>query len=138
VALPDILRTTTIARSRLFEIEELELRFANGAQRIYERLPAVGPPAVMIAALDDQHRVLLIREYAAGFHEYQLTLPKGAAEPGETLIDAANRELKEECGFGARSLVKLAVAGDHPTDSLEDSRGDSLRDPDDVSHEDKA
>jgi ADP-ribose diphosphatase len=107
VALPDILRTTTIARSRLFEIEELELRFANGAERTYERLPAVGQPAVMIAALDDQQRVLLIREYAAGFHEYQLTLPKGAAEAGESLAAAADRELQEECGFGARSIVKL-------------------------------
>jgi ADP-ribose diphosphatase len=107
VALPEILRTTTLARSRLFEIEELELRFANGAERTYERLPAVGQPAVMIAAVDDQQQVLLIREYAAGFHEYQLTLPKGAAEAGETLIQAADRELKEECGFGARSIVKL-------------------------------
>jgi ADP-ribose diphosphatase len=107
VALPEILRTTRLARSRLFEIEELELRFANGAHRVYERLPAVGTPAVMIAAVDDAERVLLIREYAAGFHEYQLTLPKGAAEAGESLIETANRELKEEVGFGARRIEKL-------------------------------
>lgn len=105
--LPEILRTTIVARSRLFAIEELSLRFANGAERVYERLPAVGTPAVMIAALDTADRVLLIREYAAGFHEYQLTLPKGAAEAGETLEQASDRELKEEVGVGARRIEKL-------------------------------
>ncbi len=105
--LPEILRTTQLARSRLFEIEEIELRFANGAHRVYERLPAVGTPAVMVAAVDTHDRVLLIREYAAGFHEYQLTLPKGAAEAGESLVEAANRELKEEVGVGAGRIDQL-------------------------------
>ena len=113
---PTILRATTIARTRLFRIEELHLRFANGAERIYERLPAVGQPAVIVAALNDRDEVMLIREYAAGFHENQLTLPKGAAEPGETLEEAANRELKEEIGFGAgriEALKKLNLAPGH-------------------------
>ena len=101
---PTILRATTLARTRLFCIEELHLRFANGVERVYERLPAVGRPAVMIAAINDREELMLIREYAAGFHEDQLTLPKGAAEAGETLEEAANRELKEEVGFGARRI----------------------------------
>jgi ADP compounds hydrolase len=104
---PTILRATTIARTRLFRIEELHLEFANGVRRIYERLPAVGRPAVMVAAVNDRREVMLIREYAAGFHEDQLTLPKGAAEPGESLEEAADRELKEEIGFGARRIEWL-------------------------------
>ena len=58
----------------------------------------------------------MIREYAAGFHELQLTLVKGAAEPGESLEEAANREMKEEVGFGARELTfirKLNLAPGH-------------------------
>jgi ADP-ribose diphosphatase len=102
--LPDILSTRMIARSRLFAIEELELRFANGVRRTYERLPGFGRPAVMVVALNDANEVMLIREYAAGFHENQLTLPKGAAEAGESLEQAADRELKEEVGFGARRI----------------------------------
>src|SRR5262245_55132350 len=61
----------------------------------------------MVVALNDRNEVMLIREYAAGFHEDQLTLPKGAAEPGESLEEAANRELKEEIGFGARRIEPL-------------------------------
>ncbi|NJN52338.1 MAG: ADP compounds hydrolase NudE [Gammaproteobacteria bacterium] len=104
---PEILRTTMLAETRLFKIEELHLRFSNGVERIYERLPAVGKPAVMVVAVNEADEVMLIREYAAGFHENQLTLPKGAAERGETLEEAANRELKEEVGFGARRIEWL-------------------------------
>ena len=104
---PTILRATTLLRTRLFALEELHLRFANGVERIYERLPSVGRPAVMVVALNYRDEVMLIREYAAGFHEDQLTLPKGAAERGETLIEAANRELKEEIGFGARRIEPI-------------------------------
>ena len=46
-------------------------------------------------------------EYGAGVDEYQITLPKGAYEHGEDWRDAANRELKEEAGYGARKLTLL-------------------------------
>ena len=51
--------------------------------------------------------MVLIREYGAGVDEYQITLPKGAYEHGEDWRDAANRELKEEAGYGARKLTLL-------------------------------
>ena len=106
---PTVLAQRTIARSRLFHIEELQLRFANGVERTYERLPATGHRAVIVVAINAANEVLLIREYAAGFHEYQLTLPKGSAEPGEALVEAADRELKEEAGYGARRMEELKV-----------------------------
>lgn len=113
---PQVLARREVARSRLFRIEELDLRFSNGVERTYERLPATGHRAVMVVAVDDAGDVVLIREYMAGFHAYQLTLPKGAADPGESLEEAANRELKEEAGFGARRielLKELSVAPGH-------------------------
>lgn len=100
---PDIKAVREVARTRFFRIEELDLRFANGVERTYERLPGVGTPAVMVVAVQGEE-LLLIREYCAGFHEFQLTLVKGAAEGRESLEEAANRELKEEIGFGARRL----------------------------------
>ncbi len=102
--LPEILASRTLARSRLFSIEELTLRFSNGVERVYERLPVRGHPAVIVVAVNQNREILLIREYAAGFHEVQLSLPKGAAHTGETLEYAADRELKEEVGFGARHV----------------------------------
>ena len=110
---PSILSRQEVARSQLFAIERLDLRFSNGAERTFERLKGSGHGAVMIVAMPDPDHVLLIREYAAGFDDYALTLPKGLVDPGEDIITAANRELMEECGVGARNiepLVELSLA----------------------------
>ena len=52
--------------------------------------------------------MLLIREYSAGVHRYEVGLPKGKTDQGESFLEAANRELKEEVGFGARKLHHLS------------------------------
>lgn len=104
MGVPEIKAVREVARTRFFRIEEMDLRFANGVERTYERLPAVGTPAVMVVAVNAAAELVLIREYCAGFHEVQLTLVKGAAEAGETLEQAAVRELREEVGLGARQV----------------------------------
>lgn len=114
--LPTIQKTEVLAQSRFFKIEAMHLTFSNGEERIYERLPAVGEQGVIVVAVNEQDELLLIREYAAGFHEFQLTLPKGAAETGEALEAAAARELAEEVGFGASDVQfvkRLSIAPGH-------------------------
>lgn len=96
-----------------FRVEEVDLEFSNGARRTFERLQSGGLGAVIIVPMRDDATVLLVREYAAGLHRYELGLPKGRIDAGETPEQAADRELKEEIGFGARhvsSLVPLALA----------------------------
>ena len=105
--LPKILAREEVARSALFRIEALELEFSNGVQRRYERLPNTGHQAVMLIPLTEGGEVLLIREYMAGFHDYRLTLPKGSVDPGESLLEAAQRELREEVGMRAETLTPL-------------------------------
>lgn len=87
--------------------ETLDLEFSNGERRRYQRLISRGHGAVMIAAIPEPGTILLIREYAAGLHRYELGLPKGRMDAGESILDAANRELKEETGFGAHKLTHL-------------------------------
>ncbi|WPC05477.1 ADP compounds hydrolase NudE [Pseudomonas benzenivorans] len=106
---PTVLAREIVASSRLFRVEELQLRFANGVERTYERLvgKGVGYGAVMVVAMVDAEHALLVEEYCGGTEEYELSLPKGLIEPGEDVLAAANRELKEEAGFGARQLEHL-------------------------------
>ena len=60
--------------------------------------------AVMIVPIIDDH-LLLIHEYAVGIGIYELGFSKGLIDAGETVFEAANRELKEEVGFGANHLT---------------------------------
>ncbi|MEE4245261.1 MAG: ADP compounds hydrolase NudE [Kangiellaceae bacterium] len=104
---PNIDELNEVARSRLFCVEELKLTFSNGERRVYERLKAGGSGAVLILPVTSNNDVLFIREYAAGIDRYELALPKGLVDQGETPIEAANRELKEEVGFGSGKLTEL-------------------------------
>lgn len=105
--LPKILKCSRIARSRFFEIESLQLQFSNGQQREFERLRGYTNGSVMIVPFLDKDTLLLIREYAAGTHTYELGFPKGLIDSGETAEVAAHRELKEEVGFAAKRIQKL-------------------------------
>lgn len=104
---PEILTTKVVAQSRLFKIESLDLRFSNGVERTYERMKPSGRHAVLVVPVTADGDLLLIREYSAGTEQYELGFPKGLIDPGEAAAEAANRELKEEIGFGARQLVPL-------------------------------
>lgn len=104
---PEILNITTVAQSRLFTVESLDLRFSNGELRTYERMRPSGRHAVMMVPITAQGDILLVREFAAGTERYELGFPKGLIDPGEHAEEAAVRELKEEVGFGAKQLTHL-------------------------------
>ncbi|EAP95620.1 ADP compounds hydrolase NudE [Vibrio splendidus] len=104
---PEILGQQTVAQSKLFSIESLDLRFSNGVERTYERMKPSGRNAVMMVPITEQGDILLVREYAAGTERYELGFPKGLIDPGELPNQAAVRELKEEIGFGANKLTPL-------------------------------
>ncbi|MPY25800.1 ADP compounds hydrolase NudE [Shewanella psychropiezotolerans] len=104
---PEILGSEIVAQSRLFKIEQVNLKFSNQVERQYERMKGNNRGAVMVVPVLNGETLLLGREYAAGTHTYELGFPKGLIDPGEEAHEAANRELQEEIGFGARKLTHL-------------------------------
>ena len=102
---PLITDCKVVAQSRLFRIEQLDITFANGQQVEYERLKGSTRGGVLVVALQDDNRVLMVREYSAGVERYELMFPKGRIESDEPVEEAANRELQEEVGFAARKLT---------------------------------
>lgn len=106
--MPIIHNRTVIAETRQFCVEALELEFGSGQIRQYERLiRGNAGGAVLVVPMIDSTTVLLVREYAAGLDRYELGLPKGKIDADEDCLDAANRELKEETGYGANKLHHL-------------------------------
>ena len=113
--LPKITARKQVAKSRLFAIEQIDLTFSNGENREYERMSGTGRGAVMIVPMLDANTMLLVREYCAGTHTYELGFPKGLIDPGEEAVTAANRELKEEIGYGAEKLTAIQCVATAPT-----------------------
>lgn len=113
--LPMVHASRILGEGTRFEIEQLDLEFENGECRTYERMTRRGHGAVIVVPLLDADTVLLIREYACGLHAYELGLPKGRVERGEDMLEGANRELKEEAGYGARRLRSIGRLSLAPT-----------------------
>lgn len=104
---PKILNITTVATTKHFNIEQMQLEFSNGQRRTYERLKGSNEGAVLIVPMLDNDTVLMIYEYSGGTDKYELVCPKGKIDKGETPINTANRELKEEIGYGAKQIQLL-------------------------------
>ncbi len=107
--LPNVLATRQVENSRFLRAEQVDLEFSNGVRRTHERLRSSGLGAVVIVPMQDDDTVLLVREYATGLGRYELGLPKGRLDQDETVEQGADRELKEEVGFGARELHILTT-----------------------------
>lgn len=114
---PNCSQPKTVVESQLFRVESLHLTFANGEIRDYERLVPARPSggAVLIVPLTAENEVILVTEYAAGIDEYVLGFPKGIIEKGESVCEAANRELQEEVGVVSSSLQVLKTVATSPS-----------------------
>ena len=106
---PIIHATRPCERSRFLRVEEVDLEFSNGERRTHERLLSSGLGAVIVVPVLEADTVLLVREYGVGLDHYELGLAKGRLDRDETVEQGANRELKEEVGYGANQLKMIGT-----------------------------
>lgn len=111
---PKLLARRRIFSGRVFKIDELDLQFANGAQATFECAVPRSSRAVLIIPLIDKDTVLLIREYAVAMGRYELGFAKGGMDDQEDYLTAANREMKEEVGYGANKFHLLKTVTSIP------------------------
>jgi ADP-ribose pyrophosphatase len=65
--------------------------------------------SAVIMPVDENNRILLVRQYRLPARQYLWELPAGRVDPGETPLQAARRELAEETGYKATKFEKLTV-----------------------------
>src|ERR1700740_2771194 len=76
------------------------------------------PESIAIVALEAES-VLVVRQSRAGAPERTVELPAGCIERGESALEAAERELREECGRSATHWRKLGEFWAAPAYSTE-------------------
>jgi ADP-ribose pyrophosphatase len=78
------------------------------------------PDWINVIPLTDDGQVLLVRQYRFGIEDFTLEIPGGMCDPGEAPLEAAKRELQEETGHAAPSMVEIGWV--HPNPAIQNNR----------------
>jgi 8-oxo-dGDP phosphatase len=86
----------------------------------FRRLVLEHPGAAVVVALDDEDRVLCLRQYRHAARRRFVELPAGLLDvDGEAPLEVARRELREEAGLEAGEWVELTSTYSSPGISSE-------------------
>jgi len=94
-----------IYRGRVVNLNVETVTMPNGATVELEVIRHQGAAAVV--PLKDDGSVVLIRQYRHATGGYIYEIPAGKLDPGEDPLHCAARELEEEIGCRASSLIRL-------------------------------
>ena len=104
----------TLFEGRIIEVRRDKVELENGRQSTRELVLHHG--GVCVAALDEQDRILLVRQFRYPYGKEIIELPAGKIEKGEDPRECGIRELQEECGCTADRFEKLTEL--YPTPSF--------------------
>ena len=94
-----------------WKIHEINMEYANGQISLKHYLE--WPNSVMIFAIENKE-IILIREFCRAMNRYEIFVPKGKINSGETPELAAQRELQEEANVKSAKLTKLNTLSAYP------------------------
>lgn len=94
-----------VFKGTIFDVLQRDVFFPNGRKKLFEY--CVRPDSITVLPFDAKGRLLLIKEYRHGFKRNVWFLPAGRIDKGESPLQAAKREMREETGFGARIFKKV-------------------------------
>ena len=103
---PDIqiLARTDAFSGRLIHLVVDRLRLATGEE--VNREVVLHPPAVAILPVLTDGRILLVSQYRHSVRATLWEIPAGLVERGESPLESARRELREETGYETSDLVE--------------------------------
>jgi ADP-ribose pyrophosphatase len=102
-----VISSTPRFEGRVFRVRTDEVRLDDGT---HARLDVIEHPGSYgIIALPAPGQIVLVRQYRHAVGRELWEIPAGTAEPGESVLDGAARELAEETGFRAGRLRSLGA-----------------------------
>ena len=103
-----IITRDQIFSGKLLTLEMLRVKLPNGSMTQREIIHH--PGAVAIVAINENEEILLVKQFriAAGPKgSSTLEIPAGTLKEDENPVDCADRELREETGFSAKTIHSL-------------------------------
>ena len=98
---------TTVFKGRVFSVETGTRRFPNGQEHDVEIVRH--RPCVVLIPVEDDGRIVLVRQYRAPIDRETWELPAGSIDAGEPAEAAARRECEEETGRAPHRLERLGA-----------------------------
>lgn len=99
-------KSSIVYQCKIFDVREEEVTFPNGKTARQSWINH--HPTVAIVAINENNELLLIKQYRNAVKQHLLEIPAGSLDDiEESPAVCAQRELAEETGFKAESLIKL-------------------------------
>ena len=101
----EVLDSKPIYTGRVFSIRQDRLRLPDGRESRLDIVDHSG--SVVILPLDETGNLIFVRQYRHPAGAELLELPAGMLDPGESPLECARREVREETGLAAGRMVPL-------------------------------
>lgn len=112
------LETRLVYDGALLKVRSDKVRLPDGKEAHREYIEH--PGAAMVIPLLPDGRVVMERQFRYPHHREFIEFPAGKIDPGETPLDTAMRELREEAGYEAGEWTHLTTI--HPIISYSTER----------------
>lgn len=101
----ETLKSNTVFDAGFFKVLCEEVKLPDGSVQDYYFCRH--PGAVAVVPVDDDGRILMVRQFRQAANDAMLELPAGKIDPGEDPWACAHRELREETGYECGELDLL-------------------------------
>ena len=101
----EITNTNHIYDGRVVSLRVDTVEKSDGSKVVREIVERSDCIAVVV--VDEQDRVILVRQPREAIGKSLLEIPAGGIDAGETPLEAVNRELQEEIGYAPQSVQHL-------------------------------
>ncbi len=102
----ELLKSEKVFQGRAFSIQRDTMRTPSGRETYFDIIGHYG--SVVLIPIDAEGNILFVRQYRHAAQTELLELPAGTLDgPNEPRLECAERELREETGYGAKKMLAL-------------------------------